>query len=276
MWFTETAASGGTGAIGRITVPASASPLVAAVLPSSRSVQTGATATAFATIINSGSSALTGCAIAPVSGTPTSFLYQTTIASNNALTGTANTPVSIPAHGSQSFFFAFTANAPFVPTDTVLGFDCANTDAAASVSGLNTILLSGSATPVPDIIALSATPSGDGTLHISGSSGSAALAVATADVGAGAPLTVEADTGAATLPLTLIVCPTNSATGQCTATPASEVSVTITAGATPTFSIFATATGSIPFAPQTNRIFVRFLDSSGAQRGSTSVAVSTQ
>ena len=328
MWFAEAALAinAGTGAIGRISVPANTSPLVAAVLPSGRSVQVGSTATAFATIINSGSSALTGCAIAPVTGVPASFLYQTTIASNNALTGTANTPVSIPAHGSQSFFLAFTTSAPFVPTDTVLGFDCANTDAAISVSGLNTILLSGSATPVPDVIALSATPSGDGTLHIPGSKGMAAFAVATTDVGTGGQMTMTVDTGAVVLPLTLTFCQTDPTTGQCigavpasvppqppppppplpseasvnfggvadTATPvsasaatvsgapvtaataATSIPVSINAGATPTFSIFATATGAIPFAPQTSRIFFRFLDSNGVQRGSTSVAVTTQ
>jgi virginiamycin B lyase len=305
MWFTEAVVPtiGGTGAIGRITVPGSTGPLVAAVLPSSRSVQVGSTATAFATIINSGDSALSGCAITPVSGTPTSFLYQTTIAANNALTGTANTPVMIAAHGSQSFFLAFTANASFVPTDTVLGFDCANADAAPSISGLNTILLSGSTTPVPDVIALSATPSGDGTLHIPGPSGSAAFAIATTNVGAGGQMSFTVDTGATVLPLTLNFCPTDPTTAQCTgqatavvpansgnaqstAVPASTIPaatarvtslpISIIAGATPTFSIFATATGSIPFAPQTNRIFVRFFDTSGAERGSTSVAVTTQ
>ena len=51
LWFTEVNGN----KIGRITTPASTSPLVAAVLPSSRSVQVGNTATAFATIINSGS-----------------------------------------------------------------------------------------------------------------------------------------------------------------------------------------------------------------------------
>jgi hypothetical protein len=52
LWFTEHQGN----KIGRITVPVSTGPLLAAVLPSSRSVQVGNTATAFATIINSGSS----------------------------------------------------------------------------------------------------------------------------------------------------------------------------------------------------------------------------
>ena len=48
VWFTELTT---IGRIGRISVPAAASPLVSAVLPTSRSVQVGNTATAFATII---------------------------------------------------------------------------------------------------------------------------------------------------------------------------------------------------------------------------------
>ncbi len=272
MWFTETNA----GKIGRITVPVTTSPLVSAVLPSGRSVEAGSTATAYATIINAGTSAATACAIVPVTGAPETFLYQTTIARNNALTGTPNTPVTIPAGGSQSFIIALTTTTPFAPIDMVLGFDCAGMDAAESVSGLNTLLLSASATPAPDIIALSATPSGDGILDIDGDTGSAALAVATADIGAAGSITATVDTGAQSLPIALTICQSDPASGQCLAAPAASVTTAIDANATPTFSVFATATGAIPFAPATSRLFVKFADSDGTLRGATSVAVRTQ
>jgi virginiamycin B lyase len=272
MWFTDFTG----GRIGRVAPLASTSPLVAAVLPSSRSVEIGATATAFATIINGGTSPLTSCGIVPVTGMPADFLYQTTDPATNALTGAANVPVSIAGRGSQSFFMAFTVNAPFVPTDTVLGFDCAGADAAASVSGLNTVLLSGSTVPVPDVIALSATASGDGILDIAGPAGSASFAVATANIGAAGALTVIADTGAAALPVVLSLCATDPATAQCLAPPTTSLATTIDTGATPTFSIFAEAAGAIPFMPDTGRIFVRFIDADGTTRGATSVAVRTQ
>jgi streptogramin lyase len=72
LWFTLAGAT-----IGRITTPVgttNTSPLLAAVLPSSRSVEVGNTGTAFATIINSGSSTAGGCAIVPVTSVPASFV----------------------------------------------------------------------------------------------------------------------------------------------------------------------------------------------------------
>jgi hypothetical protein len=45
--------------------------------------------------------------------------------------------------------------------------------------GLNTVLLSASANPVPDIVALGATLSGDGIVNIPGVAGIGAFAVAT-------------------------------------------------------------------------------------------------
>jgi virginiamycin B lyase len=277
VWFTDAGISDlGAGTIGQIIPPASTSPLFSAVLPSSRSVQTGNTATAFATIINSGSTAASGCAIVPVTPVPASFVYQTTNPATNALTGSPNTPASIAAGASQSFVIAFTANAPFVPTNVVLGFDCSGVNAAPSNTGLNTLLLSASATPVPDVVALAATAQNDGILHITGTTGSNAFAVATVNVGASASITATASTGAATLPLAISLCQTNPTSGQCISSVGPSVTTTINANATPTFAIFATASGTVPFVPQTNRIFVEFSDANGTVRGSTSVAVQTQ
>jgi hypothetical protein len=252
--------------------------LVAAVLPSSRSVAVGATATAFATIINAGLGKGASCHIAPVTNVPATFTFQTTNSATNALSGTVNTPAQIaPNNGVQSFVIAITPTAAFAPTDVQLSLVCNNGAPAPIVSGLDTLLLSASTTATPDVIALGATPSADGILDITGTTGAAAFAVATANVGASGAITAAADTGAGTLPVTLTICQTNPSTGACLASPASSApTTTIDANATPTFSIFAKASGSIGFDPANSRIFVRFKDAGGAVRGSTSVAVRTQ
>jgi hypothetical protein len=137
------------------------------------------------------------------------------------------------------------------------------------------LLLSASASAVPDIIALVATAGGDGILHLP--SGAGAFAVATDNVGgASGTITAAANTGSATLPLALAICQTNSSTGQCLAAPAGSATATIASGATPTFAIFGTPSGTISPDALNNRIYVTFTDSGGTVRGSTSVAVETQ
>jgi hypothetical protein len=157
-----------------------------------------------------------------------------------------------------------------------LSFDCTNTDPAPINVGLNTLLLSASTAPVPDIVALGATLSNDGIVNIPGTNGTGAFAVATVNVGATEAITASADTGATSLPLTVSLCETNPATGQCISGIGSTVTTTINANATPTFGIFVQGNGNVPFDPALNRIFVRFKDSGAVTRGSTSVAVRTQ
>jgi hypothetical protein len=250
--------------------------LVAAVLPSSRSVQVGTPATAFATIINTDSNMATGCTISPITNIPAALTYQTTDPATNLLTGVPNTLVDIPAGAAQSFVFALTPTAPMAPTDLQLSFDCANTDPAPVISGLNTLLFSPSATPTPDILALVATPTNDGIVNLSGTNGVGAFAVATVNVGAGDAITVSADTGGAILPVSVFVCQTDRQTSACLSPPATSVSTTILSNETPTFGVFVAAAGDVAFVPETHRIFVRFNDTGGATRGLTSVAVRTQ
>jgi hypothetical protein len=188
----------------------------------------------------------------------------------NALTGAPNTPVSIPAGGVQTFLFSFTPNDEIDPIDAQLEFSCAGVPLAAVLPGIDTLLISGSTTPVPDVGALAATPTGDGIIDIPGASGANAFAVATVNLGAGGTITATPGTGSASLPISLAICQTDPGTGQCLATAAASVS------ATPTFAIFVGGGGTVPFDPAGNRIAVQFTDSSGNIRGSTSVAVRTQ
>jgi hypothetical protein len=105
--------------------------------------------------------ALTG--VTPRSSLVAGFSYQTTDPNTNELTGTPNTPVDIAAGSPQSYLFAITPTAEMSPREVQLSLDCTNSNPALLTSGLNTLLLSASSTPVPDIVALAATPTSDGT-----------------------------------------------------------------------------------------------------------------
>jgi hypothetical protein len=250
--------------------------VAAAVLPSGRSVELGNTATAFATLINAGPATVTGCGIAPITPVTASFAYQTTDPATNAVIGHPNTPADLAPGAAQSYVVAFSPSTPFAPSDVALGFFCNSLLGPPIVPGVNTSLLSASATPVPDIVALAATASNDGILHLPGNSGANAFAVVVVNLGATAAITATANTGAVSLPLAVSICQTNPATGQCLGPAASSAAATIMANAMPTFATFAAAVDGVPFVPQTNRIFVEFSDANEIVRGSTSVAVETQ
>ena len=256
----------------------SAGSLVAAILPGGRAVQVNTPATVFATIINTSATTLGGCSIAKPSTASASlnFTYQTTNPATNAVTGTANTPVSIGANGSQTFVLAMQSASPLTLASGALIFGCGAGQTAPTIAGVNTIDLVISGSPIADVIALSATASKDGIVTVPFSNKQAgAFSVASINIGKADTLRVQPDTGSATLPLALTVCQTNPSTGACLGNAAASVTTTINTSDTPTFAIFATTTAQIPFSPGTARIYLRFFDSGGGQHGSTSVAVKT-
>ncbi len=142
--------------------------------------------------------------------------------------------------------------------------------------GLNTLLLSASDFPVPDIVALGATLNNDGIVNIPGTNGTGVFAVATVNLGAGGMITASADTGGATIPVTISICETDPGTGVCLGalvSGANGVTTQIDTGETPTFGIFVDSDEVISFDPAVNRVFVRFRDGGGVVRGATSVAI---
>jgi streptogramin lyase len=250
--------------------------LLAAVLPLSRSVEVGGTpATAFATILNAGPGTATTCTIAPATMVAASFAFQTTDPTTNATTGTPNTPANIPAGAGQSFVIAFTPNAAFAPTNVLFTFGCANAAPAPAIVGINSLNLSASTSPVPDIVALAGS-SDPGYVDIPGAMGTGVFVTATVNLGSAAQITVSADTGTANVPVILTVCQTNPSTGACLAAPAPNVTTTIAANAMPTFGIFVAGSAAVPDLPAINRVLVRFTDAGGVLRGETSEAVRTR
>jgi photosystem II stability/assembly factor-like uncharacterized protein len=248
--------------------------LVAAVLPSSRSVRVGTSATAFVTLINTGSFPATAASIAPPTGLSASFNFQATDPATNQVIGTPNVPLDIPAGQLQTYVIALTPTTSFAPIDVVFTFAAENTLApAAALTGVNTLLLSSSFSSIPDIVALAATSGG--IVNIPGTNGTGAFAVATVNVGASGSIIASADTGGVSLPVNISICQTNPGTGACLGSPGNTVTTTINANDTPTFAVFVQGSGNVPFDPAANRVFVRF-NSGGVTRGSTSVAVRTQ
>jgi hypothetical protein len=256
--------------------------IVAAVLPSSRSVQVGTTATAFATIINAGAVTATSCGIELLSSIPANFSYQTTNPATNAVIGTPDMPADIAGGGLQTYVFSLTPNAPIAPIEIEFSFDCSNTNPATTIVGVNTLQFTASATPVPDIIAVAAGTKGymAGTVVLPNSDPrKGAFVAATTNLGASASITVSADMGNAALPMTITICQSDPATGACLAAPTSTVTLSIDTNATPTFNIFVEdksvpdPSGAGLFDPAVYRIYLRFRDLGGIMRGSTSVAV---
>jgi hypothetical protein len=253
--------------------------MAASILPGGRSVAVGTAATVFATMVNAGSTDIPNCQISLPQAAPAGLTmsYQTTDPITNALTGTPDQAFTVPAYMAQSFLLSFKSDAALAAPGLPLVFGCDGYQPVGTIPGVNSIDLLFSATPIADVIAIAATAaSSPGIVQVPQSTGgSAAFAVASANVGTADSLTVSADTGEAVLPLSLFLCETNPANGTCLAPPAASVTLTDAAGATPTFSVFATASAPINFDPAGSRIFVRFKDPNGTSHGSTSVAVET-
>jgi hypothetical protein len=250
--------------------------LAAAVLPGSRSVQVGTPATAFATMLATGLLPARNCTITPVTSIPAEFAFWRTDPATNQVIAGPNESVTIAGGGRETFLLAFTPTGAFASTVVQINFDCDNTPSAPIFQGLNTFLLSAESSPVPDIIALVATAANDGIVNVPGETGAGAFAVATVNVGTAAQITARADTGDAVMPVSINLCQTAPQTGQCISDIGPTVTVDVGPGETPTFAVFVTGQGTVPFDPGVNRVFVRFEDAAGAIRGTTSVAVRTQ
>ncbi len=254
--------------------------VIAATLPGVRSVQVGDTASAFATMINVGPVTASGCQIVPATTVAADFSYQVTDPGTNELVGMANTPTSIASNGSQSFLITFTPTAAFNPTDIQLDFECVNAPAAPVFPGLNTLLLVADDNPVPDVVALASTPTSPGIIDVPGVGGTGFFGVASVNVGVSGEIAVTASLTDGDPTVTLSICETNPLTAECinpTVPTTGAVMLTIAPNATPTFSIFATASQAIALDPAGKRVVVTFSDQAGGTiRGATSVAIRTQ
>jgi hypothetical protein len=247
--------------------------LVTAVLPGSRSVQVGSSASFFATLLNASSVDLKGCRILPVAPLDVDFSFSMTDPATNAVVGSPNASADIDVGANQSFVVALTPNSAALPLDLRFAYKCNNAPAAAVVPGLNTLLLSASNLATADILPVAVTASGDGVVRLPGSSGIAAFATAAVNIGALATA-VEVTPVLPSAAASLSLCETDAA-GQCLAPPAASISIDF--AATPhTFTVFVRGTGvTLPLDPANSRVALEFIHD-GVVRGVTSVAVTTE
>lgn len=256
--------------------PAATPVTLASVLPSARSIARGTTATAFATMINTGAVPATACSLSAPPGFPANFSYQTTNAANVPI-GTPDTPVNIAAGKSQGFLFTVTPLVDLNSSELAIVFDCTNTPTTITVPGVNTLILSASSTPSPDLlISIVTTPSGTGIINIPGNTSSMAFGTATVNIGAAGTIIASIDDNGRDLAFTATLCVTSPKTGVCTNPATPTATFPLAANGSATIAVFVTGKGTVPFDPGANRIFLRFKTADGVTRGATSVVVRTQ
>jgi hypothetical protein len=252
--------------------PVAQAALFSSTLPASRSVQVDQTATAFATLIHSGTVSPQNCRIELATAIDADFFFQATDPASNLPIGDRDAAVDLPSGGSQSFVVGVTLGSVVSPVELAFTFVCDNDGPAVEVEGLNTLLFSASSEPVPDVVALSATVGNTGIVELPMDNGLGFFSVASVNVGSVGLMTVTGEaTGGTTA--TILICQTDPASGVCLATVAESVTVEIAANATPTFAIFVASQEEVPFDPAGRRLFLRFTDEGGTTRGATSVAL---
>jgi Zn-dependent metalloprotease len=243
--------------------------LVNSVLPTSRSVQVGTTATVFNTVLNGGGATASGVTLAMANPPAGAFAYQESSCATNALLGGMNPSLDIAAGGARCYVLFFTPASPFASTDVHIRAQASNAAATNLLPGINTWTLRATGSPGPDMIALTTTTD----FHQLACSGLRPFAVAMSNVGAAtSQVTVTADTGFASLPLSFLIQESNPATG---AIIGDHILENVGAGENRTVVVWVTFNGCVGFDPAANRIFIRFKDAGNNLIGSTSTAVST-
>ena len=234
-----------------------------ATAPDARSVAIGTAATVFVEFVNSGDQTANNCAIAAPFGPPVNMSYQA-LDGTGALTGAANTPVSIAGGASQRFLLSVTPTAAFEGR-IHFNYSCDNFTPFV-FEDTNDLFLTASAGNPPDLIAIFATPSGDGILGVNASGGIEAAGGAVVNIGSsGAEASVEVTPTLGDfdpiLGVALSICETVPASGACMAPPSPTVMMSVGPVAK-TFSVFAIANPDIgaPLFPEYVRISVVFSD----------------
>ncbi|MEE2565182.1 beta strand repeat-containing protein [Hyphobacterium marinum] len=259
--------------------------IVAATLPGARSGYVGGPdITAFLSVVSRATTPAQDCRVTAPGTPPFAFSYRMLDGSNQP-TGPADPRFDLTNGQTLSFILAMTPQTATGDGGYVFqpAIVCDNAT-LAPIDGVNSVLLSIGAAPVPDILSIAATQSGDGVIRVPASGNRVGiLSAAAINIGAGdgvsgpgaATITVFPDTGTASLPLTVTVCETNSI-GVCLA-PRSASVTSVIASEAKLFAVFVRVDegASIPFDPANARVFLRFRSEDNVIRSVTSAAVTS-
>ncbi|MEM7218451.1 MAG: M23 family metallopeptidase [Pseudomonadota bacterium] len=246
--------------------------LDASIIPASRTVQVGEPATFFATLNNASDQDLEGCRVGLQSPLDVDFRFREVRPGNLRPRGTANAPVDIAAGESQTFLVTLTPNAVADALEIGFGFRCADGPRARKRRGENTLQLTVTDQPAPDIMAVAATVDGDGVVRLGSAAGESSFAMAAINPGSAVDdviVTPRLTAGVAVLTL----CETD-AQAICLAEP--SASLTLSLDGTPrTFSVFVAGSGTpLSLDESDQRVVVEFVQG-GRLRAVTGVAVTT-
>lgn len=244
--------------------------LVNSLLPTSRTGAVSNSVTIFHSVVNIGVATATSVTLS-MSPAPTgTFTYTQTNCATNAVIGSPNAALDIPAGGTACYVLSFTPSVAFSATQVHIKATATNALATTLLPGVNTWLLRATAAAGPDIIALTTTTD----FHQVACSGAQAFAVAISNVGAAASgnVTVSANTGSTSLPISISIQETDPVTGSIIG---DNILNNLGSGENRTVAVFVSFNGCVSFDPAANRIFIEFRDASNNVLGSTSTAIST-
>ena len=238
------------------------------LLPSARSVQTGDVATVFGTVLSTIDQ--TGCELVLGGATPGVTLAWRLLDENNQLTGdgeNANFAINGTNGRRQNLLVAMSSATAINTSEIEVFVRCPNDVANPSFDfyrnpiypGVNTLALTVSSAPAPDIIVIGQSLTSDGYVRLPSPGARRPAAISAVNIGATATVEVSANTGPYNLPVTLQVCETN-ASGVCTSPRAESLSVNFATNEVRTFNVYVQSTGErgVPDMPAIARTYFNF------------------
>lgn len=249
-------------------------PIAASVLPPSRhAVASGAPVTFFAAMVNQGASDAVNCRIEIAETGPFTYTYRAFDPATSSFTANPNTPVAIPAGGTQVFVLGFEFSGTMDRTAFEPAYVCDNGE-ALPVHALTNITLTASATPQPDILALAST---NGEPGVNGGYGNSVFAIAITNLngqsGIDVPVTISADAMDRTMFARFRVCEIDNQ-ARCISPVEDQLTTSLSGRESRSFAIWVGGTYSFsPSFLDFVRIRTRVSDpATGELFGSTSVA----